>query len=169
MSWSVNVDAKRSIPASAGEPNSNAHPKDHGRGLSPRVRGNHSWHCHPNRRKRPFKRVYPRECGGTPGLPRLGHHLKGLSPRVRGNRLYPPATPTMRRSIPASAGEPRCACCLTTLSRVYPRECGGTMPPPPSWESRKGLSPRVRGNLLCLAKPVLFAMGSIPASAGEPQ
>ena len=50
---------------------------------------------------------------------------------------------------------------------VYPRECGGThlatgyIPPP------NGLSPRVRGNP-AVRRVRLIALGSIPASAGEP-
>ena len=112
------------------------------KGLSPRVRGNH---CHCSRgwqenRSIPasagqplvacrFSRstaVYPRECGATPcGNPRKQNN-HGLSPRVRGNRLQTLLPPSQRRSIPASAGQPRKASSFATSSAVYPRECGAT-------------------------------------------
>ena len=50
---------------------------------------------------------------------------------------------------------------------VYPRVCGGTWDVDYNDGAVKGLSPRVRGNLL----PALRegrAVGSIPACAGEP-
>ena len=71
----------------------------------------------------------------------------GLSPRVRGNQRSAPVHSRHRRSIPASAGEPRTPWCRMYLSSVYPRECGGT---------------RGRGS------PGGLGGGSIPASAGEP-
>ena len=51
-------------------------------------------------------------------------------------------------SIPACAGEPRMGADVRTQDKVYPRVCGGTVyfcnDPPPL----RGLSPRVRGNLM---------------------
>ena len=152
-------------------------------GLSPRVRGN---------RRRAMNRaaahrsipacagepvqwsvtgtsgtVYPRVCGGTQWPLAWTAMASGLSPRVRGN-LAPPSPPAIPiRSIPACAGEPlyeqRRDCC----DQVYPRVCGGTGQRPGSRLSRRGLSPRVRGNQRATKTAVLFR-GSIPACAGEP-
>ena len=129
----------RSIPACAGEPrwepDRRRRPQS---GLSPRVRGNRSYHL---KHLTILLKVYPRVCGGTSDLKRLTSFdqlngsipacagepwilrrfkdvLPGLSPRVRGNRC--------------SANNVR------SMIKVYPRVCGGTM------------------------------NGSIPACAGEP-
>ncbi len=50
--------------------------------------------------------VYPRVCGGTPGIFPSAQAELGLSPRVRGNRRSPRPTPAWSGSIPACAGEP---------------------------------------------------------------
>ncbi len=71
-------------------------------------------------------RVYPRVCGGTPGLAVLEPTTRGLSPRVRGNRQTIPVINGSRRSIPACAGEPATVRALPSPKRVYPRVCGGT-------------------------------------------
>ena len=152
-------------------------------GLSPRVRGNHrtSRRSVPEGRsipacagkpsacaaKRVVGKVYPRVCGET-GEPMLSAGTtKGLSPRVRGN----PRTGRRRRraagSIPACAGKPsatrrwRCGC------RVYPRVCGETEREPCLTMIGRGLSPRVRGNLLTDGDRLRIE-GSIPACAGKP-
>ena len=110
--------------------------------------------------------VYPRVYGGTTGGVSDGTTLWGLSPRVRGNhhdgsvgsletRSIPACTGnpyyrcpswTNRRSIPASAGEPRPAEHPPLPSAVYPRVCGGTVLLLILAEIQQGLSPRVRGN-----------------------
>ena len=153
------------------------------RGLSPRVRGN-PWQRSagsPRSRSIPAsageprdpggrggrQRVYPRECGGTRTKIEDDSHGQGLSPRVRGN---PPAVRghmASLRSIPASAGEPRCPRRSEASARVYPRECGGTRDVSAEEHQAQGLSPRVRGNPAA-ADPDPAAAGSIPASAGEP-
>ena len=172
-----------SIPACAGEPaQASTSPGGHGvyprvcggtgevgrwhgrrRGLSPRVRGNHS----PTRSRRfltgsipacageprrdhralLFSAVYPRVCGGTPSLTRVGVPVMG--------------------SIPACAGEPRVATPIRGQIGVYPRVCGGTRDDELPFAVSRGLSPRVRGN------PQIDDAGrrplrSIPACAGEP-
>ena len=71
----------RSIPARAGEP------------------ARYSVGCN-------VRRVYPRACGGTRGVPLFGRLKHGLSPRVRGNLLLVFNGQTKARSIPARAGEP---------------------------------------------------------------
>ena len=133
---------RRSIPASAGEPLSGL--------LSFSLAG-----------------VYPRECGGTlcPIHRVIGR--KGLSPRVRGNPTASGIQREARRSIPASAGEPATRYNISRSTRVYPRECGGTDNTHAATFTIKGLSPRVRGNLL-FTRQYIVLVGSIPASAGEP-
>ena len=131
-------------------------------GLSPRVRGNplgaggvlFAPRSIPARAGEPASAnavrtappVYPRACGGTYSwaAPMMG--MSGLSPRVRGNRPNPTRPTCWRRSIPARAGEPRTGCIAPTCGTVYPRACGGTTATPRAACSRRGLSPRVRGN-----------------------
>ena len=131
-----------SIPACAGEPP-----------LPPLVGGKYG--------------VYPRVCGGTQMVARLWTPEQGLSPRVRGNRGVDPGPGVGGRSIPACAGEPPSVCGWTSLSRVYPRVCGGTTVGFQQSVVHRGLSPRVRGNR---APPDARrkCTGSIPACAGEP-
>ena len=129
-------------------------------GLSPRMRGNHSWMlalrwCFashgsiPAHAGEPVDRsqddwVYPRACGGWGRL--RGCVADGLSPRMRGNLVA---------ASPAT---------------VYPRACGGddrlvgSIPahagePWPDPTLACGLSPRMRCRM---------HHGSIPAHAGEP-
>ena len=91
-------------------------------GLSPRMRGNHSEtkslrlcrgsipaHAgEPPARRSPSmsRRVYPRACGGTAGLPLDLGPSRGLSPRMRGNRHSRCPRTGQAGSIPAHAGEP---------------------------------------------------------------
>ena len=111
--------------------------------------------------------VYPRVCGGTPPPPWLTTTPEGLSPRMRGNPVAADCHVRITRSIPAYAGEPRSVPRNPTLGRVYPRVCGGTLMRSNSSRTRSGLSPRMRGNLLCLL-PHPGRRRSIPAYAGEP-
>ena len=131
-----------SIPACAGEPTAPLHPAS-------------------------TPGVYPRVCGGTASAMAINRSDGGLSPRVRGN---PPATagsPASPRSIPACAGEPIRRTTSRRPLRVYPRVCGGTVPPPRTTRHKPGLSPRVRGNPLTDLVPSRQSR-SIPACAGEP-
>ena len=178
------MDTPRSIPACAGEPvhrgtalrgpwvyprvcggtNQQSVTKVPNKGLSPRVRGNHSRPTEaaivrgsiPACAGEPVSAsgmrfvpgVYPRVCGGTWTTPSDSMASRGLSPRVRGN--------------------PECGLLDDLGARVYPRVCGGTEKSQTSPDRYWGLSPRVRGN------PVRAAEhgggdGSIPACAGEPQ
>ena len=70
-------------------------------------------------------------------------------------------------SIPAGAGEPSAGCSSRSVSRVYPRGCGGTDKGDSGEAADGGLSPRVRGNLR-RARRGEPCRGSIPAGAGEP-
>ena len=152
-------------------------------GLSPRVRGNlndgglepdgggsiPACAGEPDLRAKsgPEGRVYPRVCGGTRRYPGIPNPQKGLSPRVRGNLRPAVTTTTGIRSIPACAGEPLAATTGGGVSRVYPRVCGGTAGWARNQTWTRGLSPRVRGNLLRAALGGCVTR-SIPACAGEP-
>ena len=52
----------------------------------------------------------------------------GLSPRMRGNPPVLAAITSIRRSIPAYAGEPLGPRLPVPCIAVYPRVCGGTNP-----------------------------------------
>ena len=105
-------------------------------------------------------------CGGIVPWLEYQEELAGLSPRVRGNRRGSGATVSRTGSIPACAGESRCAVSSRRADGVYPRVCGGINAPPVQTAAMAGLSPRVRGNHVT----VRFGSGyhrSIPACAGE--
>ena len=70
-------------------------------------------------------------------------------------------------SIPAGAGEPSYPDYKAVVVGVYPRGCGGTIGGLPKLLAAQGLSPRVRGNRIHVAR-VEGECGSIPAGAGEP-
>ena len=112
-------------------------------------------------------RVYPRVCGGTPCCVVRMDIARGLSPRVRGNLSQAVSGQARPGSIPACAGEPPVPPAHKCDMQVYPRVCGGTCAINHPSSKRRGLSPRVRGNL---GKGVLYEQGgrSIPACAGEP-
>ena len=88
-------------------------------------------------------------CGGT--SLRIADILahEGLSPRVRGNPVDLVSAVRSNGSIPACAGEPTSLSRCAVISRVYPRVCGGTPMGLSRDTDRRGLSPRVRGNLHC--------------------
>ena len=116
---------------------------------------------------RDCRRVYPRVCGGAGSLLSSAVLPQGLSPRVRGSRLIRKDWLVILGSIPACAGEPLCRHSFFSLSRVYPRVCGGARDNILGAESDMGLSPRVRGSRGQRAAPD-NRPGSIPACAGEP-
>ena len=134
--------AVRSIPAHAGEP--------------------------PTAGLRPSNRpVYPRPRGGTLDRPSSLPAPFGLSPPTRGNPGRTNRSWIFHRSIPAHAGEPRCAMTAPVSPPVYPRPRGGTTIKSATRLATRGLSPPTRGN-----RPQKLAdhpaLGSIPAHAGEP-
>ena len=107
-------------------------------------------------------------CAGEPGRPMRGRvAVAGLSPRVRGNPAGERIRRCMTGSIPACAGEPRHPIAELARKQVYPRVCGGTLPLPRKKSMRRGLSPRVRGNLVS-GFCSIHVTRSIPACAGEP-
>ena len=182
---------QRSIPACTGEPlildmddggrrvyprvyGGTAQPAqgvEHGRGLSPRVRGNPDQGGDGRRdggsipactgepdsisSRTRAGTVYPRVYGGTTLRSMWPRIHSGLSPRVRGN-LEPELDGGFPgRSIPACTGEPLDQRRAGWLGRVYPRVYGGTVSLKPSESRRDGLSPRVRGNRRRRRCPVL--------------
>ena len=92
-------EARRSIPASAGQPV-----------------GDVPW--------REVGGVYPRECGAAPTVAQRNASGQGLSPRVRGSRYRRNPGGPQSGSIPASAGQPRSVEGFRSQTTVYPRECG---------------------------------------------
>ena len=154
------------------------------RGLSPRVRGNQPGYRHaalhggsiPARAgeppdeagSHPPDEVYPRACGGTTAAGVDDTAVAGLSPRVRGNHAGQQDDHLDVGSIPARAGEPRAGLVAGQHDGVYPRACGGTITFLSVRGRRHGLSPRVRGNLLC-GGGGYPRRRSIPARAGEPR
>ena len=155
----------------------------HGMGLSPRVRGN----LRPDQLRRVVRGsipacagepgdvvvmarpsgVYPRVCGGTYDPTNFDGVYVGLSPRVRGNPAARISALRISRSIPACAGEPAPPTPPAPPATVYPRVCGGTACRRYTRAAERGLSPRVRGNLLDGLHGAR-KVGSIPACAGEP-
>ena len=91
----------------------------------------------------------------------------GLSPRVRGSHPGRPRPPCPPGPIPAGAGEPDRARCISERRWAYPRGCGGAIIASQRPQSVAGLSPRVRGSLPCCSQPQA-SRGPIPAGAGEP-
>ena len=91
----------------------------------------------------------------------------GLSPRARGNRLDNITLMAKNGPIPAGAGEPWRRSRGPTARRAYPRGRGGTANKRALGVSRKGLSPRARGNPGA-AEGADDQAGPIPAGAGEP-
>ena len=157
---------------------------ERGRGLSPRVRGNllpvfisaAGQRSIPACAGEPLSRrrmknggtVYPRVCGGTCQTTRMARGDKGLSPRVRGNRCGLIEHTNREGSIPACAGEPILEYHYRHPQTVYPRVCGGTSRALRVCASRRGLSPRVRGNPGVVPR-LTIPRRSIPACAGEPR
>ena len=131
-------------------------------GLSPRVRGNRWWMYYQDNHVRSIpasagqpwvqslknlsRKVYPRECGATAVISSMAARTWGLSPRVRGNPCRASRSVAFCRSIPASAGQPMQQERRYCRVRVYPRECGATVPDSSNNPTLNGLSPRVRGN-----------------------
>ena len=111
--------------------------------------------------------VYPRVHGGTTNPPLVAPEADGLSPRARGNRRRRCFCGQFSRSIPACTGEPLLDDAVRHRTRVYPRVHGGTRHVDTACATRRGLSPRARGNLQrrCF---VLLWVRSIPACTGEP-
>ena len=134
-------EARRSIPAWAGETSTNS-------------------------RVSMCARVYPRVGGGNPSLRDRLTPLRGLSPRGRGKPTLPIMENLRHRSIPAWAGETPPRPLAGIRAQVYPRVGGGNLWNMRASPSGRGLSPRGRGKR-DKAYVVVRHIGSIPAWAGE--
>ena len=110
--------------------------------------------------------VYPRTCGGNPGVRRDSRNLLGLSPHMRGKPTTSPEILMPLGSIPAHAGETESEYPAPLFIRVYPRTCGGNSSATNGVPAYLGLSPHMRGKLRH-ASPSQLPKGSIPAHAGE--
>ena len=152
-------------------------------GPSPRVRGTrargrrrHDRHgsipaCAGNPRRPCARRgwgpVHPRVCGEPSARAARKGSPPGPSPRVRGTRGSRIGPRAGERSIPACAGNPRCAWSACRPTRVHPRVCGEPAGAHAAARISSGPSPRVRGTPERAASP-RSAAGSIPACAGNP-
>ena len=105
-------------------------------------------------------------CGGSRFCGHESIHLCGLSPRVRGKPKRAQIAASTIGSIPACAGEAGAGRPTGRVGRVYPRVCGGSSGVACPQCGLAGLSPRVRGKLPD-DRGAIFAVGSIPACAGE--
>ena len=114
----------------------------HRKGLSPRVRGNHS----------------PGETGATSG---------GSIPARAGEPIPSRFSMTSKGVYPRACGGTLTAELNAVVMPVYPRACGGTLASRRAAGTDLGLSPRVRGNLRHRLD-CSHISGSIPARAGEP-
>ena len=153
-------------------------------GLSPRSRGNRCCYFScayldgtiPALAGEPYHRHgrkvvlwdYPRARGGTFQFVGFYGRSSGLSPRSRGNPLSGTFTEPILGTIPALAGEPYGPNGENVCFGDYPRARGGTDFAGETTRTKKGLSPRSRGNpgLLAAEPP---RPGTIPALAGEPR
>ena len=153
-----------SIPALAGERPVPAFDYRHYQGLSPRLRGNVielninaaangsipalAGERGGDRSCTVLERVYPRACGGTHQAAWERQTREGLSPRLRGNAKDLLRARETDGSIPALAGERRMCYGAILFSWVYPRACGGTQCRTGDTDKSRGLSPRLRGNVI---------------------
>ena len=112
-----------SIPAWAGEPGMVSR-RSHRLSVYPRVGGGTYLKSSGRQSQMP---VYPRVGGGTASINGLSHPTQGLSPRGRGNHQRGAELCSVRRSIPAWAGEPPLADVGLAGDTVYPRVGGGTL------------------------------------------
>ena len=152
-------------------------------GLSPRMRGSPPSRAQPcapqgpipahagepvvRRGRTAARRAYPRACGGAAASISANTSRTGLSPRMRGSHAFLLLPSAARGPIPAHAGEPSCPSAWTSMTRAYPRACGGAGERARPSGASRGLSPRMRGS------PGRRIAGGaslrpIPAHAGEP-
>ena len=109
---------------------------------------------HPRERGEHFCRWFRRNC------------TTGSSPRARGTRVQFHRNFSLRRFIPASAGNTASSSAGSTLKSVHPRE-RGEHAPTASWKPpASGSSPRARGTRPA-AHAQLVQARFIPASAGN--
>ena len=110
--------------------------------------------------------VHPRMCGERLTILQLKLDYLGSSPHVRGTHSQRCPRPSLRRFIPACAGNAGTYTVTMSADKVHPRMCGERAMRRSSLTITSGSSPHVRGTLLaCLAgRPVVRF---IPACAGN--
>ena len=151
-------------------------------GSSPRVRGK----PHPRTRLRHRQRIipasagqtsrcptyttrwtdHPRECGANRQSILRSQSLTGSSPRVRGKLPVGMGSGSLRRIIPASAGQTRAYEPLGPFVADHPRECGANWLSISHCRRIDGSSPRVRGKRVMVGGHSSSSR-IIPASAGQ--
>ena len=153
-------------------------------GSSPRVRGTRSRQFHGGR----GRRFIPACAGNTPGATRrraripvhprvCGEHILphssvffryGSSPRVRGTPSVEVSVGSVRRFIPACAGNTRSVRGPIAGRSVHPRVCGEHFERGARLVDGGGSSPRVRGTPKVTSRPRM-SRRFIPACAGNTQ
>ena len=134
--------SRRSIPASAGNPESRRAPP-------------------------PCAQVHPRERGESVPRPGQPDRVSGPSPRARGIPVDTVEQVGELGSIPASAGNPDGSRPPIVRAWVHPRERGESHVAVPGVPAAVGPSPRARG-ILARDELIQRRRRSIPASAGNP-
>ena len=112
-------------------------------------------------------RAYPRSRGATESWGFRTIASMGLSPLTRGNRRRAARRGGGVGPIPAHAGQPVQVDGALRDRRAYPRSRGATVGRGASGDTRQGLSPLTRGNLV-RAVDRAAQLGPIPAHAGQP-
>ena len=112
--------------------------------------------------------VHPRVGGETHDHARHQAAQVGPSPRGRGNPGRAATGRGIGGSIPAWAGKPSTPRTSACGVRVHPRVGGETAATSCDWCTRRGPSPRGRGNRRALHPHARYS-GSIPAWAGKPK
>ena len=140
---------RRSIPASAGEPDRRRSPRAQVARSIPASAGEPSRGCVTT--KCAGRTVYPRECGGTQwrDYGPVSEVLTRVYPRECGGTMFDYRVwrkAPVQRSIPASAGEPSWAWSTGKCARI------------------RGLSPRVRGN-----RKAQFGIPTMPGNGLSPR
>ena len=115
---------------------------------------------------RPVIRDHPRTCGANTSSPTGAKRTAGSSPHMRGKRHEFQPHLTIRRIIPAHAGQTTGHLCLSTGLTDHPRTCGANVLMPLADVRLRGSSPHMRGK----PRTVLRAQMRrriIPAHAGQ--
>ena len=109
---------------------------------------------------------HPRACGANKNDARSSLPLAGSSPRMRGKPVGKRHLATLRRIIPAHAGQTK-SCTSHNMTRPdHPRACGANVKSPSIFTFLLGSSPRMRGKLVMMTRDVMVGR-IIPAHAGQ--
>ncbi len=110
--------------------------------------------------------VHPRACGEQPCPAPRQKNTFGSSPRMRGTGISGWIISTLRRFIPAHAGNRFFAATVCSCEPVHPRACGEQIIEKPDDLALTGSSPRMRGTVAPrLAGDISYRF--IPAHAGN--